>query len=147
VHEKLSHIVHEDFLDYFALEDRLDPRTRASTVSASRPTGMAEEPYRRVTHDYPLAVARTLARLNAGLAFCNVSGAGPTARRRGRLMWARVKGPYRERAARAVPTAYMFPPRLHPPSDGIDRARAPTASSTKPFGFLFPSSTRSFRTS
>lgn len=53
---------------------------------------MAEADYRRVTYDIAMAAGRTLARLNPGMTFVFVSGAGADSTERGRLMWARVKG-------------------------------------------------------
>ena len=55
-------------------------------------SGMSEARYTAVTHDLTLAVARTMARLKPGMAFCYVSGAGTDRSERGRVMWARVKG-------------------------------------------------------
>ena len=38
--------------------------------------GMSEADYTRITYDYTLSVATTLARLNPGMTFVYVSGAG-----------------------------------------------------------------------
>ncbi len=54
--------------------------------------GMKEADYRRVTYDFTMAAARLLARLNPGMTFVFVSGAGTDSSERGRSMWARVKG-------------------------------------------------------
>lgn len=82
--------------------------------------GMSEEQYSRVTHDLTLAVARTLAKLDPGMTFVYVSGAGTDASERGRSMWARVKG-RTENALLALPfrAAYMFRPGVIVPLHGI----------------------------
>jgi len=138
VHEKLSHIVHDDFLDYFALEDRLRSADACFYCLGVSSAGMQEEAYRRVTHDYPLAVARTLARLNAGLAFCYVSGAGTDSSEKGPLMWARVKGRTENELLALFPTAYMFRPGYIQPTDGIESSTRAYRVFYKAFGFLFP---------
>ena len=50
--------------------------------------GMTEADYTRLTYDLTLAWARVLARVNPGMAFFYVSGAGTG----GKAMWAQVKG-------------------------------------------------------
>ena len=54
--------------------------------------GMAETDYKRITYDITIAAAETLSRLNAGMTFIYVSGAGTDSSERGRVMWARIKG-------------------------------------------------------
>ncbi|HXI56585.1 MAG TPA: epimerase, partial [Polyangia bacterium] len=82
--------------------------------------GMTEAAYRRITYDLTLAAARTLSRLNPGMTFIYVSGAGTDSSERGRSMWARVKG-QTENALLALPfkAAYMFRPGIIQPLHGI----------------------------
>ncbi len=82
--------------------------------------GMSEEVYRKVTYDLTLAAAETLVRLNPGMTFVYVSGAGTDSSARGRTMWARVKGET-ENALLALPfkAAYMFRPGMIQPLHGI----------------------------
>jgi uncharacterized protein YbjT (DUF2867 family) len=119
-HPKLSEIVHPDFLDYGAIEDRfldLDACLWCLGVSSA---GMGEAEYRRITYDMTLAAARTLARLNPAMTFCYISGAGADSTGGGRIMWARVKGQI-ETALRALPfkAIYLFRPGLIQPLHGI----------------------------
>jgi uncharacterized protein YbjT (DUF2867 family) len=81
---------------------------------------MNESEYRRVTKDLTLAVARLLARLNPGMTFVYVSGAGTDSTERGRVMWARVKGET-ENALLRLPfaSAYMFRPGFIQPLHGV----------------------------
>jgi uncharacterized protein YbjT (DUF2867 family) len=88
--------------------------------------GMTEEAYRKVTYDITVAVGEPLARLNPGMTFVFVSGAGTDSTERGPRMWARVKGAS-ENAILKMPfkAAYMFRPGLIQPLHGIvSRTRA-----------------------
>lgn len=119
-HEKLDELVVKDFSDYSTVEDRLrgfDACLFCLGVSAA---GMAEAEYRRVTYDYTLAAARTLARLNPALTFCYVSGQGTDSTEKGWQMWARVKGKV-ENDLLALPLggAYMFRPGYIQPVRGV----------------------------
>src|SRR5258708_25109972 len=82
--------------------------------------GMTEEAYSHVTYDLTLSVAQTLARLNPGMTFIYVSGAGTDSSERGRSMWARVKGAT-ENALLRLPfkAACMFRPGAIVPLHGI----------------------------
>ena len=82
--------------------------------------GLTEEAYRRVTYDITVAVGSVLARLNPGMTFVFVSGAGTDSTERGRSMWARVKGAA-ENAVLKMPfkAAYVFRPGLIQPLHGI----------------------------
>jgi uncharacterized protein YbjT (DUF2867 family) len=76
--------------------------------------------YRRVTYDITLAAAQTLVRLNPGMTFIYVSGAGTDSTEHGRSMWARVKG-QTENALLRLPlkAAYMFRPGAIAPLHGV----------------------------
>jgi uncharacterized protein YbjT (DUF2867 family) len=79
--------------------------------------GMKEEDYRRLTFDLTLKIAEALSRLNPGMTFVYVSGAGTD--EQGRATWARVKGKT-ENALLRLPFkgAYMFRPGLIQPVHG-----------------------------
>ena len=91
-HAKLAEIVHDDFLDFSRLADRLSGYDACLFCLGVSSAGMTEEAYRKVTLDVTLAVAQTLLAASPGLAFCFVSGAGTDSSATGRVMWARVKG-------------------------------------------------------
>ena len=65
--------------------------------------GMSEAEYTRLTYDLTLAWARVLARVNPGMAFLYVSGAGTG----GKSMWAQVKGRTEAALLGLFPAAYM----------------------------------------
>ena len=119
-HPKLRELVHSDFYDYSAIENKLTGFDTCFFCLGVSSTGMQEERYRHVTFDLTLAAAQTLARLNLRMTFIYVSGAGTDSSERGRTRWARVKGAT-ENALLRLPfkAAYMFRPALIVPLHGI----------------------------
>jgi len=119
-HEKLREIVHQDFFDFSAIEPELTGLDACFFCLGVSSAGMTEESYRRVTYDMTMATAQTLVKLNPGLTFIYVSGAGTDSTERGRTMWARVKGAT-ENALLRLPfkAAYMFRPGFIQPLHGI----------------------------
>ena len=73
---------------------------------------MSEHDYRHVTYDLTLNFGRTLARLNPGMTFCYVTGAGTDSTEHGQVMWARVKGATENALLRLFPRAVMFRPAM-----------------------------------
>jgi uncharacterized protein YbjT (DUF2867 family) len=119
-HEKLEELVVKDFTNYSDVEDRLRGYDACLFCLGVSAVGMTEAEYRRVTYDYTLAAAQTLARLNPDLTFCYVSGSGTDSTEKGRQMWARVKGKV-ENDVLALPlgAAYMFRPGYIQPVRGV----------------------------
>ena len=91
-HPKLKEVVHNDFFDLRPVESHLAGYNACFFCSGVSSLGMKEHEYTRVTYDFTMNFARTLARLNTGMTFCYVSGAGTDGTEKGRMMWARVKG-------------------------------------------------------
>jgi len=91
-HEKLREVVVPDVADLAAVEGELVGFDACLFCLGVTSAGMSEAEYTRLTVDLTLAVARTLLRLNPGMAFVFVSGTGADSSERGRVMWARVKG-------------------------------------------------------
>ena len=117
-HPKLREIVHRDFLDYSAMEDQLTGLDACFFCLGVASFGMSEEQYRVITHDYTLAAAKTLVRLNPQMVFEYVSGSGTNAA--SRTMWARVKGTTEnELLALGFRAAYMLRPGFIVPLHGI----------------------------
>ena len=117
---KLHDLVHKDMVDYTAIAPQLqgfDACFFCLGVSSFR---MAEADYKRITYDITLAAATVLARLNPGMTFTYVTGAGTDSSAQGRVMWARVKGAT-ENALLALPfkAAYMFRPGMIEPMHGV----------------------------
>jgi len=81
--------------------------------------GMNEADYARLTYGITLAAAEPLSRLNPGMTFIYVSGAGTDSSEKGRVMWARVKGRTENALLRLPFNAFMFRPGIIQPLDGI----------------------------
>jgi uncharacterized protein YbjT (DUF2867 family) len=119
MHEKLTERVHADFYDYTALEPELKGYDACFFCLGASAAGMKEADYHRVTYDLTLAAANLLARLNPGMSFIYVSGAGTDSSEKGRSMWARVKG-QTENAIMKLPfrSSWMFRPGIIQPKHG-----------------------------
>jgi uncharacterized protein YbjT (DUF2867 family) len=117
---KLREIVHADLTSYASIEPQLSGFDACFFCLGVSSAGMREADYARVTYDITLAAAQTLVRLNPGMTFVYVSGAGTDSSERGRMMWARVKGKT-ENALLRLPfkAAYMFRPGAIQPRHGV----------------------------
>jgi uncharacterized protein YbjT (DUF2867 family) len=89
---KLRELVLPDFTDYSAVETELTGLDACFFCLGVASSGMSEADYTHITHDFTLAAASTLAKLNPSMTFVYVSGSGTDSTERGRIMWARVKG-------------------------------------------------------
>jgi uncharacterized protein YbjT (DUF2867 family) len=121
-HPKLTEIVHADFLNLRPLEGRLVGLDACFFCMGVSSVGMKPDDYKRITYDLTLHVAETLARLNPGMTFCYVSGAGTDSSEQGRSRWARVKGKT-ENDLLKLPfkAAFMFRPGYIQPTPGLKR--------------------------
>jgi uncharacterized protein YbjT (DUF2867 family) len=119
-HAKLRDLVAPDLFDVIAYERELAEFDACFFCLGVLSAGMTEEAYTRLTYDLTMTVAERLARLNPGMTFVYVSGAGTDSSEHGRVMWARVKGRL-ENAILRLPfrAAYMFRPGLILPLHGI----------------------------
>jgi uncharacterized protein YbjT (DUF2867 family) len=119
-HPKLRELVHADFFDWTALEPELSGYDACFFCLGVSSAGMKEAEYHRATYDLTLAAAKVLARLNPGMTFIYVSGAGTDSSEKGSSMWARVKGKT-ENALRQLPfkAVYLFRPGFIQPLHGI----------------------------
>jgi uncharacterized protein YbjT (DUF2867 family) len=117
---KLKELIHKDFFDFSTVESQLTGYDAGFYCAGPSAAGMTEESYTRATYDMTLAAAETLVRLNPGMTFVYVSGAGTDSTEKGRGMWARVKG-RTENALLRLPfkAAYMFRPGMIQPLHGI----------------------------
>jgi uncharacterized protein YbjT (DUF2867 family) len=106
---RVTSLLTPDLSDLSALEPELAPFDACFFCLGVSAVGMNEADYTRITHDLTLSAARTLVRLNPGMTFVYVTGAGT--RVDSRAMWARVKG--RTEAGLlglGFKAAYMFRP-------------------------------------
>lgn len=119
-HAKLREILHDNFLDYSAIESELEGFDVCFFCLGVSSLGMSEERYRHLTYDLTMAAAKTLSRRNPNMVFVYVTGAGTDSTERGRSMWARIKGKT-ENDLLKLPfkAAYMFRPAGIQPLHGI----------------------------
>jgi hypothetical protein len=83
-----------------------------SSVLGVSSAGMKEADYEQLTYGFTLSLAETLAKVNRGMVFIYVSGAGTDSSEKGRVMWARIKGKTENALLRLPLRAYMFRPGL-----------------------------------
>jgi uncharacterized protein YbjT (DUF2867 family) len=117
---KLREIVHDNFLDFSAIESQLAGFDACFFCLGVSSLGMSDERYRHLTYDIAMAAATTLAKLNPGMVFIYVTGRGTDSTEQGPLMWARIKGKT-ENDLLKLPfrAAYMFRPAGIQPLHGI----------------------------
>jgi uncharacterized protein YbjT (DUF2867 family) len=117
---KLREILHDNFLDFSAIESQIAGYDACFFCLGVSSVGMSEERYRHLTYDLTLAAATTLAKLNPGMVFVYVTGQGTDSTEQGRLMWARIKGKT-ENDLLKLPfkAAYMFRPAGIQPLHGV----------------------------
>lgn len=87
---KLRVFLHDNYLDFTKVEEAfagIDACLFCLGISATQVSG--EEEYRKITHDFALAAARTLKAQSPNAAFHFISGQGTKSD--SRMMWARVK--------------------------------------------------------
>jgi uncharacterized protein YbjT (DUF2867 family) len=89
-HPRLRELRHDDFMDYSAIADRLTGYDACFWCLGRTNRGLDDEAYIRVTYDFAVAGARTLASLEPDLRFFYVSAIGANAEAKAR--GARVKG-------------------------------------------------------
>ena len=109
-HPRLQEIQRSDLLDYRPLEAELTGFDACFFCLGVSSVGMSEEDYKHITYDLTLNVAELLAKLNAQMTFCYVTGAGTDSSEQGRIAWARVKGATENSLMRLFKNSYMFRP-------------------------------------
>ena len=117
-HPKLRELVHAEMWRYEGVEAELSGFDACFFCIGVTSSGMREKDYVHLTQDLTLAAAGTLARLNPGMVFIYVSGAGADSG--SKIMWERVRG-NTENALLRLPfrDVYIFRPGMIQPLDGI----------------------------
>jgi uncharacterized protein YbjT (DUF2867 family) len=134
-HPKLTELLHNDFFNYSAIEEKLRGFNACYFCLGVSSVGMSEKDYTRISYDLTMSAATVLSRLNPGMTFCYVSGTGTDSTEQGRVMWARVKG-RTENALMKLPfkASYLFRPGFIRPIKGVGHAHAVSAA----IGLLYP---------
>ncbi len=115
-HPKLRTLIHTDFADFSAVVDPFAGYDACFYCLGVSAVGLSEGEYTRITYDFTLAAARTLAQLNPDMTFVYVSGAGTNPE--GRAMWSRVKGRTENAVLQLFPNGYAFRPGFIQPTYG-----------------------------
>ena len=130
-HPKLKELIQNDFTDFSGVRNQLSGYDGCFFCLGISAAGLKEEEYNRITHDYTLALARTLADINPEMTFIYVSGEGTDSTEKGRMMWARVKGKTENELLKVgFKQAFMFRPGVIIPLRGIK-------SRTKGYQFMY----------
>lgn len=117
-HPKLTEVIVADFFQLEAIEPRLAGYDACFFCLGVSSVGMKKDVYQHITYDLTLNFAQALARQNADIAFCYVTGAGTDSSEKGRIAWARVKGATENALLRLFRRAYMFRPGFMKPTAG-----------------------------
>jgi uncharacterized protein YbjT (DUF2867 family) len=119
-HTKLKELLVHDLADYRNLDEGLSGYDACFFCLGTTVAGKSEAEYRRVTYDFTMSAAETLARLNPQMTFVYVSAAGADSSEKGPIMWARLRGEL-ENALQRLPfkAVYILRPALIQPLDGI----------------------------
>src|ERR1700674_5496062 len=83
-HAKLREILHDNFVDFSAIETQLAGYDACFFCLGVSSVGMDEERYRHLTYDITLAAARPLAKLNPRIVYLYVTGRGTDSTEQGR---------------------------------------------------------------
>jgi len=134
-HNKLKEIVHDDFFAYETLEKYLSPYDACFFCLGVSSIGMKEAQYTHLTYDLTMKAAATLVKLNPGMIFCYVSGAGTDSTEHGSRMWARVKGKTENDLQKiGFKAVYNFRPGFIKPIPGLKNA----FTASKVLGTAYP---------
>jgi len=127
---KLREIVHPGLADLSTIESELSGFDACFFTLGISSGGMKEADYNRFTYGLTLAAAEPLSRLNPGMTFIYVSGAGTDSSEQGRVMWARVKGRTENALLRRPSAPICSAPASSSPSMASSQRPPPTASPT-----------------
>jgi hypothetical protein len=146
-HPKLKEIIHGDFFDLSAIETQLTGYNACFFCLGISSLGVKAPEYTKISYTLTMNVAGTLSRLNPGMTFCYVSGAGTDSTEKGRMMWARVKGKT-ENDLMKLPfkAAYAFRPAFMLPTKGLKNVLSFYKYVTWLYPFVHPLFPNSFGT-
>ncbi|MEM6631159.1 MAG: NAD-dependent epimerase/dehydratase family protein [Bacteroidota bacterium] len=91
-HPKLREIVHDDFLNYTAVEEKLKDLDICIYCLATYQNQVSKEQYVEITCDYQKALTDVLEKVNPGITFVLFGAAGADPSEKSRISFARIKG-------------------------------------------------------
>ncbi len=117
---KLFEITHTDFFDLSPIENQLSGYNACFFCLGVSSVNKKEQEYFSLTHTLTVGIAQKLIQLNPDMTFCYISSAGADSTKKGRQMWARVKG-MTENDLMELPfkKVYAFRPALLNPTKGL----------------------------
>jgi nucleoside-diphosphate-sugar epimerase len=118
-HEKLTEIIHKDFLDISAIKDKLAGYNACYFCSGVSAMGKSEDEYRKITYNLTMHVAKTLHEIDPEMVFTYVSGDGTTGDENAKTMWVRVKSKTENELLKLFGNGYMFRPGYIQPTKGL----------------------------
>ena len=135
VHPKLKEVLLKDFSNIAAIEPELHGYNACYFCMGISSVGVSKEDYYQTTYVITIQVAKLLSKINPGMTFCYVSGAGTDSSEKGSTNWARVKGKT-ENDLMKIPfkQVYAFRPEVMKPNEGLKR----TLKYYKYFNWLYP---------
>jgi hypothetical protein len=92
ISDKLTVIIHTDFLDYTSLLKIFEDHHACIWAMDISQYAVSEAEYIRITHDYTIAAAQALARVNSKIRFVFLSSMGADPTEQSHFLFARVKG-------------------------------------------------------
>jgi len=90
-HPKLKEIIHTDFFNLSTIENEFSGYNTCLFCLGVSSIGMKAEEYYRLTYTLTMRFGEILSKLNPGMTFCYISGAGTDSREKS-SGWASVKG-------------------------------------------------------
>lgn len=130
-HPKLKELIHKDFSEFESVKEQLNGYDACYLCMGVSVAGLSDEQYITITHDYTMALAKTLFSLNSDMTCVYVSGEGTDSSEKGRSFWARVKGKTENDLLKiGFKRAFMFRPGAIIPLRGIK-------SRTKMYQFVY----------
>ncbi len=122
VHPKLKEVILKDFSNFSAIQTEVAGYNSCYFCLGISSVGISPDDYYKMTYTLTLDVARILSKVNPGMVFCYVSGAGTDSTEKGRTRWARVKGKT-ENDLMKLPFkhVYAFRPGYIHPTPGLKR--------------------------
>jgi uncharacterized protein YbjT (DUF2867 family) len=119
-HPKLSEAILKNFFDLTPVESALSGYNACFFCLGVSSVGMKKSDYEIMTYDLTIGFAKMLVKLNAGMSFCYVSGAGTDSTEKGRLHWARVKGKTENDLQKlGFKNTWLFRPGILKPTKGL----------------------------
>ncbi|MFP5227122.1 MAG: NAD-dependent epimerase/dehydratase family protein [Acidobacteriota bacterium] len=116
---KVKELIVPDFMQVDSAAEKLRGYDACFFCAGVSSIGKSEAEYTRLTYDLTLHFAEALARVNPGMVFVYVSGAGTDTTEKGRTMWARVKGRTENALTRVgFKAVYHFRPGFMKPMPG-----------------------------